>query len=134
MFDPSLNSPAESPTCHPIAARSCNPQGYMDQLVTELERRGFRVAAKLPVLTVKNPALSGVDPKGQQVLITNYEDRGLTWCWIWPALRPALPGMPTPEPEVEPMCPAEDIEAAANRITNVVCLGVAELAVTVSDT
>src|SRR5262245_11887497 len=56
-------------------------QAYMHQLVAELEARGLQVAAKLPTLTVRNPAVSGEDPQGramspglaQGVLIRNDE-------------------------------------------------------------
>jgi hypothetical protein len=108
-------------------------KGYVDRLVDELRRRGLRVAAKLPALTVMNPALSGVDSKGQQVLIRHCEGRGLMWYWVWPGLRPALRGEPMPKPEVEPMCPAEEIQTAADRITKVVRLDASDLAVTGSD-
>lgn len=111
-------------------------QAYLDQLVAELENRGLEVAAKFPVLAVRNPAASGEDPQGramspglgQRVLIRDEEGRGLTWCWEWPGMRPAERGAATPEPEVEPMCPAENIDQAANRITNVVRLREPELA------
>jgi hypothetical protein len=103
-------------------------QAYMDQLVAALTRRGLKVAAKLPALTVRNPAVAGQDPRGallspglsQQILIHPYEGRGLTWCWLWPGERPAERGAPTPAPEVEPMCPAAEIERAASLIANVV--------------
>jgi hypothetical protein len=110
-------------------------QVYLDQLVAGLNGRGLQVVAKLPELIVRNPAVSGDGPEGramspglgQKVLIRNEEGRGLTWCWVWPSLRSAERGVPTPPPEIEPMCPAEQIERAADLITNVVCLRDPEL-------
>ena len=116
-------------------------QVYLDQLAAELEGRGLMVAARLPALSVRNPAVAGTGPRGallspgmrQQVLLRDYEELGLTWCWVWPGLRPAERDAPTPPPEVEPMCPAEEIERAADLITNVVRLRDTELAGGVSD-
>jgi hypothetical protein len=111
----------------PDGEREC-AEAYLRELVAVLLDRGLVVAAKLPALTVKNPAVSGQDPKGQQVLIQYYEGRGLYWCWVWPGLHSGERGAPTPEPEVTRMCPAEDIVEAARRITNVVRLRDTELA------
>jgi hypothetical protein len=97
-------------------------QRYLRQLVAELLDRGLLVAAQLPALTVKNPAVSGQDPKGQQVLIRYYEGRGLFWCWVWPGLHSGERGAPTPPAEVEPMCPAGEVLRAADLITKVVRL------------
>lgn len=108
-------------------------QAYMDQLVAELRRRELLVAAKLPVLTVKDPAVSSQDPDGQQALIRNHEGHGLTWCWVWPSLQPAERGALTPPPEVEPMCPADETIRAADLITNVVRLRDPQLAVSAGD-
>ncbi|MCW2944468.1 MAG: hypothetical protein JWR24_1185, partial [Actinoallomurus sp.] len=101
-------------------------QAYMDQLVAALEARGLEVEAKLPALTARRPGVTGTDPRGdilspgmtQHVLIRLYEGRELTWCWVWPGPDSGERGAPTPEAEVEPMCPAADIEHAANRIAN----------------
>jgi hypothetical protein len=46
------------------------------------------------------------------------------WWWVWAAPKLAERGAPTPAPEYEPLCPADDIEQAARRITTV--LGVRE--------
>jgi hypothetical protein len=105
-------------------------QRYLDQLTVALQARGLKAVAKMSALSVRNAAVTGQDPRGeamtpglsQGILIRNYEGRGLTWCWIWPALRPAERGVPTPPPEVEPICPAPDIQFAADRIANVVRL------------
>lgn len=107
-------------------------QGYVDRLVAELERRGLRAAGKRPALTVKDPALTGVDRRGQQVLIRNLPGKGFTWCWVWPGLRPATLFETVPPHEIEPMCPASDIERAADLITNVVRLRSAHIAVPAS--
>jgi hypothetical protein len=109
---------------------SRDAQAYLDQLVAELESRGLHVAARLPALAVRNPAVAGTDPRGarlspgmtQQILIRDYEGRGLTWCWVWPGPESGERGAPTPEPEIEAMCPASEIELAADRIVNVVRL------------
>ena len=115
-------------------ADTTDAQPYMDQLVALLTKFGLRVAAKLPALSVKDPAVSAQDPRGQQVVIRNYEGLGLTWCWVWPALRAAMFGEPTPPPEVEPMCPAEEVERAARLIVNVVRLRDPHIAVGIDDT
>jgi hypothetical protein len=112
-------------------------QTYMDQLVAALRARGLQVAAKLPALAATHPGVAGIDPRGellspgltQHVLIRDYEDRGLTWCWIWPGLDSGERGAPTPEAEVEPMCPAADIEQAAAKIANVLRVGGAQAGV-----
>jgi hypothetical protein len=109
---------------------TADAQAYMGQLTAALKDRGLQVAAKLPALTVRNPAVSGSDPQGralspgltQGVLIRNYKGRGLTWCWVWPGMPPAERDAPLPSPEIEPMCPAEQIERAADLINNVVRL------------
>jgi hypothetical protein len=106
----------------------------MDRLVAELRERGLHVAAKLPVLAVMKPAVSGQDPQVQQVLIRNCECHGFTWYWVRPGRRPALLGEPMPPPQVEPMCPAEEIRTAADRISNVVGLCSPELAIATRDT
>ena len=108
-------------------------QRHMDQLVAKLTECGLRVAARLPALTIKNPAVSSQDPHGQQVVIRNYEGSGLTWCWVWPASRAAMFGEPTPPPEVEPMCPAEEVDHAARLIVNVVRLRDPQVAVGIDD-
>lgn len=95
---------------------------YADRLVFELRERGLRASVELPNVTVKDPGLSGQDPQGQQVRIQEKEGAGLIWWWVWPALRPALRGEPTPPPELEPLCPAEAIDTAAELITKVVRL------------
>jgi hypothetical protein len=103
-------------------------EAYLRELVAVLVDRGLVVAAKLPALTVKNPAVSGQDPKGQQVLIRYYEGLGLFWCWVWPGLHSGERGTPAPPSEVEPMCAAGYIQRAADLITNVVHLRDDELA------
>jgi hypothetical protein len=102
-------------------------QTYVDRLVAELRERGLRVSVKLPDVTVKDPGLSGQDRHGQQIRIQEEKGgAGLTWWWVWPAPRPALRGEPTPPPELEPLCPAENIDTAADRITKVVRLSAPE--------
>lgn len=103
---------------------------YLAALVAALEDRGLRVAAKLPALTVKHPASARHDRQGQQVLIRDIDGRGLAWFWVWPGLRSGERGEPDPEPEVEEMCPARDVERAADLIKKVVVLHRPELAVT----
>lgn len=111
-------------------------QALMDRLVAELQERGFETAVKLPALTVRNPA-TRVDVLSpglvQQVLLRFLEGRGFTWCWVWPGFRAAGREVPTPPPEVESMCPAEDIMRAADLITNVLRLRDAEPAGGVGD-
>jgi hypothetical protein len=105
-------------------------QAYLDRLAAELEARGLKVAAKLPALTATNPGAAGRDAQGkamspglkQSVLIREYEGAGLTWCWVFEALRSAERGVPTAPPEVEPMCPAGEITRAADLIANVIRL------------
>jgi hypothetical protein len=116
-----MSEPALEPAPLPEGERE-RAEEYLRQLVATLVDRGLKVSAMLPALTVKNPAVAGQDPQGQQVLIRYYQGRGLSWCWVWPGLGSGERGAPTPEPEVLPMCPAEDIEEATRRITNVVRL------------
>lgn len=105
-----------------MSDRALHVQAYVDRLVSELRERGLLASVELPSVTVKDPGLSGQDPQGQQVCIQEREGAGLTWWWVWPALRPALCGEPTPPPDLEPLCPAEGIDTAADRITKVVRL------------
>jgi hypothetical protein len=94
-------------------------QALMDQLAAELGGRGLSVTVNLPTLTVKAPIVSTRDPQVLQVLLRHYEERGLTWCWVWPGFPPAeRDGLTS---EVEPACPASEITLAANLITNAVC-------------
>jgi hypothetical protein len=105
-------------------------QRYVELLAAALGARGLEVAGKLPALTVRNPAVAGQDPYGkamtpglsQDILLHLDESRGWTWCWVWPAFRSAERDVPTPDPEVEPICPAADIDFAADRIAGVVRL------------
>jgi hypothetical protein len=100
-------------------------QAYMDQLVAELKSRDLRVAAKLPALSVRNPAVPGKDMV-QQLLLRDYADEGPTWCWVWPSMPSGERGAPTPPPTIEDLCPAADIAFAADRIAKVLALGDAE--------
>jgi hypothetical protein len=101
---------------------------YVDEITSELEKRGLRVTVRLPTLTVRNPAAAGTDARGimmspgmtQDVRILDTEGRGPGWYWVWPGLRPGERGVPEPQPDIEFMCAADDIEFAAERISNVV--------------
>jgi hypothetical protein len=103
---------------------------HVDRLVCELEKRGLEVAARPPVLAVKNPRVAGTDAHGrlmspgmtQEVLLLDDEDRGLTWCWVWPGMRSGERGVPDPPPQIEALCPAGDIQFATDRIVKVVRL------------
>jgi hypothetical protein len=119
-------------------------QMYCDRLTTALEDRGLVVKAlqcereghgaparkQVLALVVTNPGVGGIDAAGramspgmgQQIVLEERPERGLCWSWVWPAWRPAERGTPTPEPEIEPICPADDIDFAAARIANVVRL------------
>ena len=82
------------------------------QILTGTE---YSIAARATqTLEVKDPAQRGV--------IRDRDGVGLTWWWIWPPLRPATRDEAEPPAEEEPMCRAEDIMTAANRITKVVRL------------
>lgn len=105
-------------------------RAHVDRLVGELENRGLQVTARPPVLAVKNPAVAGTDARGrlmspgmtQQILLLDDEHRGLTWCWVWPGMRSGERGAPDSPPQIEAMCPAGEIEFAADRIVKVVRL------------
>lgn len=105
-------------------------QAYLDELAAELEKRGLHVKVRTPALTAKNPAVVGTDAHGaslspglgQEVRLLELEDLGWTWCWVWPGMRPGERGEPEPPPEIKPMCPAGDVEFAADRICKVVRL------------
>lgn len=119
-------------------------QMYCDRLTTALVDRGLVVKAlqrerdshgapagkQMLALAITNPGVGGIDAAGramspglgQQIVLEERPERGLCWCWVWPAWRPAERGTPTPEPEIEPICPADDVDFAAARIANVVRL------------
>jgi hypothetical protein len=135
MSEPGMAGPA-----HPAPL----VQTYRDRLTTALADRGLVVkvlqrereghgapAGKQALaLVVTNPGVTGIDAVGramnpglgQQIVLEEWPERGLCWCWVWPAWRPAERGMPVPEPEIEPICPADDVDFAAARIANVVRL------------
>jgi hypothetical protein len=111
-----------------LSTAETSVEPYVDELTTELEKLGLQVTVRLPTLTVRNPAAGGTDALGimmspgmtQDVRILDTEGRGLGWYWIWPGLRPGERGVPDPQPDIEFMCAADDIEFAAERISKVV--------------
>jgi hypothetical protein len=117
-------------------ADAASAQACVERLTAALRSRGLVVTAKSPTVSVRNASVAGEGAQGktmspglgQHVLICDYGDFGLTWCWVWPGLRPAERDVPTPPPEIEPMCPAAEIERAADLITNVVRLRDSEVA------
>lgn len=104
-------------------------QSYLNRLGKILEERGVRITINPPALIASNSALPS-DPQGarlfrglsQKIEIRHIDQCGLSWCWVWPGLRPPGHGVPTPPPEIERICPADDIHCAADRIVNVVRL------------
>lgn len=95
-------------------AEPLSPRKCIDLLSAALLARDLRVVVRGCLVTAKNPlALS------QDVLLRE-TDAGLMWCWVWYPPRPAEPEAPVPEPEIEPICPAGDIDHAARLIANVV--------------
>jgi hypothetical protein len=102
------------------------------ELEAALVDRGLSVSVAAPAITVLNPAARGA---GGQTVSLCQTDEGLTWYWHWhwPALPSAERGVSTPSPELDPMCPAGDIETAARRIASVLRLARPELADDISD-
>lgn len=105
-------------------------QGYVDQLVAELGDRGLQVTARVLGLAIKNPAVAGTDAAGrsmspgmaQEVLLLDRPKLGLSWWWVWPGMDSGERGAPEPPSQIEALCPAGDIEFAADRIVKVVRL------------
>lgn len=55
----------------------------------------------------------------QDVMLQQAPDGGLVWCWVWEPQRPDKHGAAVPPPDIEPLCPADDIDEAARRIAAV---------------
>ena len=114
----------------PAMTDSAAHESYLERLQERLWELGLEAGIHAPVLVAKNSAVAGTNAQGtlmcpgliQQVELCELSDRGLWWCWIWSPLRPAVRGAPTPPPEREPLCPADDIEDAAHRIAAVLAL------------
>jgi hypothetical protein len=116
------------------AAADAEQIAEINDRVRELEAalldRGLSVSIAAPAITVLNPAARGA---GGQTVSLRQTDEGLTWYWHWPTLPSAERGVSTPSPELDPMCPAGDVEIAARRIANVLRLARPELADDISD-
>jgi hypothetical protein len=103
-------------------------QPYLERLAAALRDRDLRVAINGASLKASNPAASTDDPRGramnpgltQDVMLRRAPDGGLMWCWVWEPRRSAECGAAIPSPpDVEPLCPADDIDEAARRIAAV---------------
>lgn len=103
-------------------------EAYLERLAAALRDRDLRVAMNGALLRASNLAAGADDPRGQamnpglsqDVMLRQVPDRGLVWCWVWEALRPTVYGAAMPPPDVEPLCPADDIDEAARRIAAVI--------------
>jgi hypothetical protein len=97
---------------------------YLVRLQETLCERGLQVSVSGCVLTATNPAVTGrLSPGlGQKVLLDDLNGDGLSWYWIWPALRPALPTVEEQKPDIELICGASKIDRAAHLIARVVRL------------
>jgi hypothetical protein len=77
--------------------------------------RGLKVVIRSPVMTVAYPAAVEIQqPRGysqrlSQSVLLRTTDEGLLWFWI----REAPAGH---APQLEPLCPGDDIDQAASRI------------------
>lgn len=130
MVDDSVPSGIDVHKPAPPRSDEATAQDYLDQLAAELRDRGLRVAVKTPALTATNIAVTSQDRPSeatslrlcQSVLIRHFEGLGFYWCWVFPSMRSAVRGVPTPPPKIRPMRRASDIVGAADRIVNVVRL------------
>ncbi|MCO6009459.1 hypothetical protein NE236_31260 [Actinoallomurus purpureus] len=103
---------------------------HLQRLAAALRTHGFTVTVSPPALIARNPDTDVTYPKGattgnglaQEVLLREQAGQ-LAWCWVWPGLRPAQHGAPTPSPEIEPIGPAEDITNTARLIAKVIRVG-----------
>lgn len=66
------------------------------------------------VVEIRNP----LDSRMKQALVLAEHDGGLWWHWCWTDAGSNVP------PELEPMCPADDVDEAARRIANVLSVRV----------
>lgn len=64
---------------------------------------------ELGIVEIRNP----LDARMRQPIVLREHQGGLWWHWLW-----ADEGRNIP-PELEPMCPADDVDEAARRIVNV---------------
>lgn len=100
---------------------------HLERLAAALRVYGFTITVAPPSLIARNPDADPTHPKGatlsnglaQEVLLREGAGQ-FTWCWVWPGLRPARRGDPTPPPEIEPIGPAEDITNTARLIAKVI--------------
>jgi hypothetical protein len=98
------------------AARVALTAKRLRELAVPLLKRGLRVVIRTPVMTVSNPATADADnPRGLvQSVLLRWHGEGLVWFWVRPAPRDAIGT--TQRPEVEELCPGEDIHHAARCI------------------
>jgi hypothetical protein len=99
---------------------------YLAALAAALAEQRLNVSQGLSVLLAANPAASADDPRGQamspglrqQVACLRRDDGRSRWWWFW-----TWPG-PTADspPDLEPLCPAEDIGTAAQAIARVLAV------------
>jgi hypothetical protein len=101
------------------AARVALMASRLRELAALLIARGLRVVIRTPVMTVSNPATANTDnPHGLvQSVLLRCTDEGLIWFWVRLAARGA--GGTRQRPEVERLCPGDDIDQAARRISQV---------------
>jgi hypothetical protein len=106
-------------------------QDYAADLISALTKRGINAtptgrSAVVAKNIMAEPA--GDDPRGQlmspglrqEVICRPRSDSALWWHWVWSG-----PDRNSP-PEYEPLCPIEDVETAAARITRVLAVPFAE--------
>lgn len=107
------------------AARPGGQEPCLGALAAALERRGLTARVGAGALVAGNPAVSHTeDPRGrtmnpglfQHVVLAGTEDGTPYWHWCW-----AGPQRDSPL-EMEPMCPAEEVEHAADLIAKVLRL------------
>jgi hypothetical protein len=100
---------------------------YFDALAAALEKQGLQVSqVSQSVLLAANPAASADDPRGQaispglnqQVTCLRYHDGLNRWWWFWTWPHPTDDSLP----DLEPLCPAESTETAAQAIARVLAV------------
>jgi hypothetical protein len=92
-----------------------------------LRGRGLKVVIRPPGITVSNPAVpapsnphdGAMSPAVAESVLLCTTDSGLVWCWL---RGKHGPGEARLRPEVETLCPGDDIDQAARRIAHLMSL------------
>jgi hypothetical protein len=99
------------------AARVASMARRLRELAALLVARGLRIVIRTPVMTVSNQANADAEhPHGAvQSVLLRCTQEGLVWFWVRPAARGD--GGTRQRPEVQELCPGDDVGQAAKRIS-----------------